>query len=70
MKLRTPSILRTTRKSLTTDEDGAVTIDWVVITAVLAGLGMATAYTLSATLAHPSNNLVQYLSSNEIKTNF
>jgi len=70
MKLRAFERSQKLRTSLLNDESGAVTIDWVVITAVIAGLGMATAYTLSTTLAHPSNSLVQYLSSTEIKTTF
>lgn len=70
MKLRAFERSKKLRTSLLNDESGAVTIDWVVITAVIAGLGMATAYTLSTTLAHPSNTLVQYLSSTEIKTTF
>jgi|LLEQ01.1.fsa_nt_gi Flp pilus assembly pilin Flp len=70
MKQRVCATYRKLRTYLAKDEDGAVTIDWVVITAIIAGLGMATAYTLSTTLAHPSNNLVQYLSSREIKTTF
>jgi Flp pilus assembly pilin Flp len=70
MKLRAFERSKKLRTSLLNDESGAVTIDWVVITAVIAGLGMATAYTLSTTLAHPSNSLVQYLSSTEIKTTF
>lgn len=70
MKLRAFERSKKLSTSLLNDESGAVTIDWVVITAVIAGLGMATAYTLSTTLAHPSNTLVQYLSSTEIKTTF
>ena len=70
MKLRAFERSKKLSTSLLNDESGAVTIDWVVITAVIAGLGMVTAYTLSTTLAHPSNTLVQYLSSTEIKTTF
>ncbi len=49
---------------------GAVTIDWVVITAAVAGLGMAVTMMLSNTMATPSNHLVQYLSNKEISTTF
>lgn len=49
---------------------GAVTIDWVVITAAIAGLGMAVTMLLSNSMATPANNLVKYLSSKEISTTF
>lgn len=67
---RVKSVAQRARIALARNEEGAVTVDWVVITAVVAGLGMSVAYTLSQTLATPSNHLVQFLSSTPINTTY
>jgi len=51
-------------------EEGAVTVDWVVLTAVVSGLGMAVAYTLWVEIGTANNNIVVFLDSQSIKTTF
>lgn len=51
-------------------EDGAVTVDWVVLTAVVSGLGMAVAYTLWVEIGTANNNIVVFMERQPIKTSF
>lgn len=44
------------------DEDGAVTVDWVVLTAAIVGLGVAVVATISAGALDHSNGLGAHLS--------
>lgn len=49
-------------KKIYTDESGAVTVDWVVLTAALVGLAIAVTTTLSeetARLAGAATNVIQ-----------
>ena len=39
------------------DEDGAVTVDWIVLTAVTVMLGMATAFTVGSNVPGLANQL-------------
>ncbi|MBT2130044.1 hypothetical protein [Aliiroseovarius lamellibrachiae] len=39
------------------DEDGAVTVDWIVLTAVTVMLGMAAAFTVGANIPGLANQL-------------
>lgn len=50
--------------------DGAITVDWVVLTAAVSGLGMAVAYTLWLEIGTANNNIVEYVGSQSIKTTF
>lgn len=57
-------------RSLWRREEGAVTVDWVVLTAVVSGLGMAVAYTLWVEIGTANNNIVVYVDAQSIKTTF
>ena len=45
-------------KSFKNDESGAVTVDWVVLTAALVGLGMAVIATLSPAIDATAQTIV------------
>ena len=49
------------------DEDGAVTVDWVVLTAAIVGLGIAVLLTVSDGVGQLSNDIDGELSSMSIK---
>ena len=57
-------------RALARREDGAVTVDWVVLTAVVSGLGMAVAYTIWVEIGTANNNIVVFMDSQSIKTTF
>ena len=44
-----------------TSEDGAVTVDWVVLTAAIVGLGVAVVLVITGATTPKANNLGQYL---------
>ena len=48
-------------KSFKNDESGAVTVDWVVLTAALVGLGMAVIATLAPAIDTTANIIVDDL---------
>ncbi|MBL4626663.1 MAG: hypothetical protein JKY00_01240 [Roseicyclus sp.] len=52
------------------DESGAVTVDWVVLTAALAGLGLLTLVVVSGGVAALSGEIETQLSDQEIVTEF
>ena len=43
------------------DDDGAVTIDWVVLTAALTFMGIAAAFYVSSSAPEVANNLSTYM---------
>lgn len=43
------------------DEDGAVTVDWVVLTAAIIGLGIAVVTVIGQSTTPIADNLGQYL---------
>ncbi len=51
-------------------EDGAVTVDWVVLTAALVGLGFATMAVVSGGVGDLSNDINAELMSMEVQTSF
>lgn len=51
-------------------EDGAVTVDWVVITGVICGLGVAVATLILSYIAPNSDNIGQAIEDYEISTTF
>lgn len=51
-------------------EDGAVTVDWVVLTAALVGLGIAVRFTLEPAMTTQSGSLNRQLNKEMIKTEF
>ena len=57
-------------KNLTEDESGAVTVDWVVLTAMTAGLGIAVLNMVSSGVGDLTKDIANYLSSATVKTSF
>lgn len=49
--------MRDLLKRLFCDEDGAVTVDWVVLTAAIVGLGFAVIYSMANGSTNLANNL-------------
>ncbi|NBC88908.1 MAG: hypothetical protein GVX90_05365 [Alphaproteobacteria bacterium] len=52
------------------DEDGAVTVDWVVLTAALVGLGIAVLAAVEGGLSDLSNDIGNELTKDIIDTTF
>lgn len=52
------------------DQSGAVTVDWVVLTSAIVGLGMATTAVVSGGVENLSTDTAQDLADVEIATNF
>ncbi len=57
-------------KSFRKDEDGAVTVDWVVLTAAIVGLGIATLAAVSGGVKDLSGDISTQLATSQIKTTF
>ena len=53
-----------------TSESGAVTVDWVVLTAAIVGLGLAVMAVVSAGVEDLSNDIEGQLSDQEITDSF
>ncbi|WP_425092712.1 Flp family type IVb pilin [Tropicimonas sp. S265A] len=52
------------------DEDGAVTVDWVVLTAAIVGLGIAVYGVVSGGINDLSTDIDTQLKTDQIKTTF
>ena len=52
------------------DEDGAVTVDWVVLTAAIVGLGVAVLTTVGGATADYGTTIADHLSSQGVKTTY
>jgi len=50
------------------DEDGAVTVDWVVLTAAIVGMGIAVITTVSAGALDQANGLGANLDAKSVST--
>ena len=57
-------------KNFVADESGAVTVDWVVLTAAIVGLGIAVLSTVSGGMETISNNISSQLGQDQIDTSF
>ena len=57
-------------KRLLKEEDGAITVDWVVLTAAIVGLGIAVAGTIASGALNTSSGLGAQLSSQSISSTF
>ncbi len=57
-------------KSFRSDEDGAVTVDWVVLTAAIVGLGIAVLAAVSGGVEDLSEDISSQLEAQTIKTTF
>ena len=62
--------LNTMIKTFAADETGAVTVDWVVLTAALAGLGVAVMVSISDGMEDLSGDIDDQLSTQHISTVF
>ncbi|WP_432447929.1 Flp family type IVb pilin [Aliiroseovarius marinus] len=57
-------------KTFKADEDGAVTVDWVVLTAAIVGLGLAVLSSVSGGTEELTNKISSSLSTMTIMTHF
>ncbi|TFL19020.1 pilus assembly protein [Jannaschia formosa] len=57
-------------KTFAADEAGAVTVDWVVLTAALVGLGLAVMAVISTGLQDLSGDILTVLEDDHITTAF
>ena len=57
-------------KSFRNDEDGAVTVDWVVLTAAIVGLGIAVYGVVSGGIQNLSQQIDTQLETDQINTSF
>ena len=57
-------------KNFASDESGAVTVDWVVLTAAIVGLGLAVMIVVSRGLENLSGDIDTQLSAQGISTTF
>ena len=57
-------------KKFHAEEEGAVTVDWVVLTAAVVGLGVAALAAVRAGTGHLTTSINGYLSSQSIMTTF
>ncbi len=55
-------------KTFGRDEDGAVTVDWVVLTAAIVGLGIAVLTTVGGATDDYADKIGTYLTSQGVKT--
>lgn len=51
-------------------EDGAITVDWVVLTAGIAFLGVAVIYLVGSTTADQSTSIGTFIAEREIASEF
>jgi Flp pilus assembly pilin Flp len=57
-------------KTFRNDEDGAVTVDWVVLTAAIVGLGIAVYGVVSGGIQNLSQDIDTQLETDQINTTF
>ena len=57
-------------KTFQRDEDGAVTVDWVVLTAAIVGLGIAVLTTVGGATDDYADEIGAHLSAQGIKTTY
>ncbi|SOC16289.1 hypothetical protein [Rhodobacter maris] len=57
-------------RKLRTEEDGAVTVDWVVLTAAVVGLGAAALTLVRSSTGQLTGKIDTYVSSASVKSTF
>ena len=62
-------LFKLTRK-FRNEEDGAVTVDWVVLTAAVVGLGAAALALVRTSTQDLTTDIANYLSSASVQTSF
>lgn len=63
-------MLKAFSKKLAADETGAITVDWVVLTASIVGLGVAAVSAITGNMGNVGANVDSFLSSQQISTTF
>ena len=53
-------------KTFITDDDGAVTVDWVVLTAAIVGLGVVVCVSIAGGVVDHANGVGNYLTASNI----
>lgn len=64
------NMLKTTTAHFVLSEDGAITVDWVVLTAALVGLGLAVMAVVSGGVENLSGDIDTQLVSQDVVTSF
>jgi len=57
-------------KTFRNDEDGAVTVDWVVLTAAIVGLGIAVLTSVTSGTQTVTENISSHLNGTTVTTTF
>lgn len=57
-------------KKFAKSEDGAITVDWVVLTAAVAGLGVAVLLVISPATADKTNDIGAYIDTMNVPVTF
>mgnify|MGYP003418234708 CR=1 FL=1 len=63
-------MLKVFAKKFSTDESGAITVDWVVLTASIVGLGVAAIAAITGNMGSVGANVDSFLSGQSISTTF
>lgn len=61
--------LREFLKKYSGDEEGAATVDWIVLTATLVFMGIAAAFYVSSSVPEVANKLSSYMSNRSVMPN-
>jgi len=59
-----------TIKKFAKTEDGAVTVDWVVLTAGIAFLGLAVIYLIGSTTTNQSDSIGTFIGERQVSSEF
>ncbi|WP_300512763.1 hypothetical protein [Aliiroseovarius sp.] len=54
------------RAKFVRDESGAVTVDWVALTAVVVGMGLAAGFTVGSSVPEVGDNLSSYMANRDV----
>lgn len=57
-------------KNFVTSEEGAVSVDWVVLTAGIAFLGLSVVYLLGSTTSNKSESIGTFIGDREVVSSF
>lgn len=60
------SFVHILRAKFVQDESGAVTVDWVALTAAVVGLGMAAGFTVGSSVPKLADSLSSYMANTDV----
>lgn len=60
------SVLHSFRTKFVRDESGAVTVDWVALTAVVVGMGLAAGFTVGSSVPEVGDGLSSYMANKDV----